>query len=482
MDPRRTLAARIVDPLVWTVLKRLPVLSRVSEWRESQWDDVPSFRARHERALTEILNHSLARLPYYRDAVRGLAPEDVAADPAAALSAFPVLEKRDLAAHADALTCDTGRGAFWNTTGGSTGEPARFLQDRVFQTNALATTMLMYEWAGVPRGSRHMKLWGAPRDLGSGRVAARRRVWDWLSNRTTLDAFNMSELTMRSYAERISASRPVCLEGYSDALYELATLVQRLGLEMDPPGAIVSSAGTLLPHMRETIERSFGAAVFDRYGTREVGNVAAECDRHDGLHVFGETVIVEVVDADGRSVGVDEEGEMLVTTLTNYTMPLIRYRIGDRAVRGADRCSCGRPYPLLARVLGRSESSVVRPDGGVVLPEFFIHVIGVEYNDGSIAKFQVVQESASRLTIVIVPFEGAGEKALAHADAIRARIRQVMGDCEIEFVLAERIDPTPTGKHLYVINRMERGGRMERGDGMDRNDRMDRGERMESGG
>ena len=315
--------------------------------------------------------------------------------------------------------------------------------------------MLFYEWAGVPQGASHIRLWGAPRDLGRGSAARRRRVANWLFNRTTLNAFDMSEQTMRRYAEIIARRRPACLEGYADALYELAVRVERLGLPMTAPGAIVSSAGTLLPHMREKIGSAFGAEVFDRYGAREVSGVAAECDRHEGLHVFGETTVVEVVDEGGRAVGEGEEGEVLVTNLHNYTMPLIRYRIGDRAVRGADRCSCGRPYPLLLRVAGRSESSVHRPGGGIVPSEFFIHVIGVEYNDGSIGKFQVIQEALDRITVVIVPSEGAGERALAREDEMRTRLREAVGDCEIRFVLVDHIDPTPTGKHMYVVNRVE---------------------------
>jgi phenylacetate-CoA ligase len=455
MNPRRILASRISDPLLWKVLKRYPVLDRLSEWRRRQWDTPAALEVRQTRALGALLGHALTRVPYYAERVPGLTPEGAASAPGGSLAAFPVLEKRDLILHADSLACEMDRGSYWNLTGGSTGEPVRFRQDIVYQTHALATTMLFYEWAGVPHGARHIKLWGAPRDLGSGKVARRRRVADWLFNRITLDAFDMSEQTMRRYTETISRSRPACLEGYANALYELAIRVERHGLPMTAPGVIVSSAGTLLPHMRERIESAFGTEVFDRYGTREVGNVAAECDRHEGLHVFGETTIVEVVDEDGRAVGEGEEGEILVTNLHNYTMPLIRYRIGDRAVRGADRCSCGRPYPLLERVVGRSESCVRRMDGGVVPSEFFIHVIGVEYNDGSIGKFQVVQEALDSLTVVIVPSEGAGERALARQDEIRARIRQMVGDCEVTFVLTDHIAPTPTGKHMYVVNRME---------------------------
>jgi len=82
----------------------------------------------------------------------------------------------------------------------------------------------------------------------------------------------------------------------------------------------------------------------------------------------------------------------------------------------------------------------------------------VEYNDGSIGKFQVVQEALDRITVIIVPVEGAGERALAHDDEIRARIQQMVGDCEISFVLADRIDPTPTGKHMYVISNVRGSG------------------------
>ncbi len=455
MDLRRALASRVSDPLLWKVVKRYPVLDRLSEWKERQWDAPSAFEERQTRALGALLAHALARVPYYAERTSGLTPSAAESGPWAALAAFPVLEKRDLALHADSLTCEMDRGSYWNLTGGSTGEPVQFLQDRVFQTGALATTMLFFEWAGAPRGGKHVKLWGAPRDLGSGKVALRKRAADWMFNRTTLDAFDMSERTMRRYAEVISRSRPACLEGYADALYELAVRVRRLSLPMNPPGSIVSSAGTLLPHMREAIEGAFGASVFDRYGTREVGNVANECDRHEGLHVFGETTVVEIVDESGLAVKEGEEGEILVTNLLNYTMPLIRYRIGDRAVRGAELCSCGRPYPLLARVSGRSESCVRRRDGGVVLPEFFIHVIGVEYNDGSIGKFQVIQEAVDRLTVVVVASEGAGARALAKEDEMRARIKQMVGDCEVRFVLADRIEPTPTGKHMYVVNMMK---------------------------
>jgi len=187
--------------------------------------------------------------------------------------------------------------------------------------------------------------------------------------------------------------------------------------------------------------------------------MAGECDRREGLHVFGETVVLEVVDDSGREVAEGEEGDVLVTTLWNYTMPLIRYRVGDRAIRGPNRCSCGRPYPLLNRVTGRSGASFPRPGGGTVVPEFFIHVIGVECSDASIAKFQVVQEAMDRITVKVVLSSGVEVIPSQLQERITAHIHDAMGEgCEVCFSIEDEIAPTPTGKYIYTMSLVEKKG------------------------
>ena len=303
-----------------------------------------------------------------------------------------------------------------------------------------------------------VKLWGAARDLNAGTKMGR-WLGEFVYNRRALDAFEMSEDTMRGYVERLSKFRTVCLEGYADALYELAKFTAGNDLSIPKPRAIVSSASTLHPHMRDLIEGAFGASVFNRYGGRETGGMAGECDRHEGLHAFGDTVVLEVVDDSGHEVGEGEEGDVLVTTLWNYTMPLIRYRVGDRAIRGPNRCSCGRPYPLLKRVTGRSGASFPRLGTGTVVPEFFIYVIAVECNDGSIAKFQVVQESMDRIVIRIVLNKGKKGIPSHLQEQIISRIRGAMGeDCDVRFSIEDEIAPTPTGKYINTVSLVEREG------------------------
>ncbi len=457
---RVELTARVIDPMVWGVIKRIPFHTFLSQFRRGQWDDAETFSRRQARNLFRILSHAATRVPFYMSA-SGTAPlEAMERDPLRALASFPILEKTDLRDNLGDLTCEMGRGTFRDSSGGSTGEPVTVMKDKVFLGASLAAAQFFYEWTGVSRGERTVKLWGAARDLNAGSRIGR-RLSELVYNRKLLNAFEMSGETMRGYIERLSEFRPACLEGYADALYELARFTADSGLSIPAPRAIISSASTLHPHMRDLIENTFGASVFDRYGGREAGGMAGECERHDGLHVFGETVVLEVVDDAGREVQEGEEGDVLVTSLWNYTMPLIRYRIGDRAIKGPERCSCGRPYPLLKRIAGRSGTSFPRPGGGTVVPEFFIHVIGVECNDGSIARFQIVQETLDRIVIRVVPTSGTNEISSHLQEQISARIHDAMGEgCDVRFSIEEEIPPTPTGKHIYTVSLVEkeRGG------------------------
>jgi phenylacetate-CoA ligase len=207
--------------------------------------------------------------------------------------------------------------------------------------------------------------------------------------------------------------------------------------------------------MRETIERVFRAPVFDRYGTREAGMVASECDRHNGLHVFEETTYLELLDRNDHEVDVGEGGEAVSTNLWNYTMPQIRYRIGDHVVKGQRECSCGRTYPLIECVVGRSASAFTRPDGGLVLPNFWIRLFAVEFNTGDIEKYQFVQEDVDRIVVRVVPRPGRPAPGEKLRKAVHARINDAMGaECDVEFTVVDDIPPTSSGKHLYSVSKV----------------------------
>jgi len=452
---RKTFATRVIDPIVWK-RKRMPVGAQLKEFRAQQWDDAETVERRQADRLRGLLTHAVTRVPYYRERVTDLTPADIEADPWASLAAFPILEKEDVRHRLDDLTCDMGRGKMIERTGGSTGLPLVFYRDRYSQTASFASTQLFYDWAGVGRGERRVRIWGSPRDFAAQRSPAMRFL-NFFHDRTLLDAFAMGEAQMREYIRFLNRRPPVSFEGYTTAIYNLAEFVDRRGLEVPTPRVVVVGGSTLHPHMREKIEAVFRAPVFDHYGSHEVGVTAAECDRHNGLHVFGETSFAELVDRNGRPTPVGELGELVVTQLWEYTMPFIRYRTGDQAVMSGRACDCGRAYPLLDHVAGRSNDCFVRADGGLVVPEIMTRLFGLVYNTGDVRSFQAIQESIDGITIRVALEPASDGLPQEVQEGIASRIRETMGaPCEIGFEFVDEIEPSPSGKHFYLISKVAR--------------------------
>ena len=378
-----------------------------------------------------------------------------------ALTDIPLLGRATLRREFDRLRSDDLDRRSWrlNATGGSTGEPVRFIQDRAADTWRLAIELLFDQWSGVRPGMRRLRLWGSEPDLFAGREPLKERLYRWRRNEITLNSFRMTLAQMRTYAERINAWRPDHILGYADSLYELSRFFEHSGLAVHSPESLMSSSGTLLPHQRGTIERVFRAPVFDRYAAREFGAMAGEDGTHQGMVVAAPGNEVEILRPDGAPAGPGEEGEMVVTSLTNYAMPLIRYRIGDLACP-AERGSARTGWPVLSKVTGRVTDTLVRPGGGVVSALYFIHLVGVVLRAAWIRRFQVVQEDLSRIVVHLVlepPATESDPEFLPRIRELADKIRLVMGPgCAVEFQVREEILPEPSGKYRYVISRVPR--------------------------
>jgi phenylacetate-CoA ligase len=213
----------------------------------------------------------------------------------------------------------------------------------------------------------------------------------------------MTEDDMANCINLINRFRPKMIRAYADAIYEISRFVSRRGLTVKAPELIHTGAGVLHDFMRGEIERVFGCPVYDHYGSREVGSLASECSSHDGLHIMMEHNLIEVLATGGRPCRPGEPGEIVVTNLNNYAMPLIRYKIGDIGIRLDDGvCPCGCTYPRLKQVIGRTGDIFIGEKGQIVLPAFFIHLLGVIFNRADLKKFQVIQKEKGKLIVKFI--------------------------------------------------------------------------------
>lgn len=421
--------------------------------KRNQWLTPIEIAAIQEERLESLIVYSYHHVPYFRkafDRVGLIAHGSVRLD---RFDQLPVLDKPGIRRDYHALTSDESRSlhAFENRTGGSTGEPLVVLQDRDgVRRSGSAVLRFFYDWHGIGVGDREVKVWGLEADLFYPSRFSFKSIVEWASGIRMLNAFRMTPETMHDYIRFLGEYHPLVLRGYSANLYELALFVEEHKLHIHPPRIVVSSAGTLYDHLREKISSVFGAPVFNHYGSREMHNMAMECPQSSGLHINAFTHMIEVVDDRGQACPPGVEGDLVVTSLVNRAMPLIRYRIGDRGALAGVPCRCGRGLPVLATLSGRRVDCLHTRDGSVIPGLFFVHLLGVHLKNHPVDKFQVIQESYNsvRFRLVLNQVENLPPET---SDELREKTRLVMGErCKIEIDVVDEIKPLPSGKYQYI--------------------------------
>jgi phenylacetate-CoA ligase len=253
---------------------------------------------------------------------------------------------------------------------------------------------------------------------------------------------------MRRYVETLNQLRPRLIVAYAQAAYELAQFVEREGLTLLPQQAVVTSAGTLYPFMREKIARVFGCSVYNWYGSREVSHIACEMPGVDGLWVAPWGNFVEILDDDERPVEPGREGNIVVTCLTNYAMPLIRYWIGDRGALVPDSSTSGPGVQILSHVSGRNVDVFRTRDQTLIDGEYFTHLL---YFRPWVWKFQVVQRSHEQILYKVVGNDS--EPPRSELEDITAKTRLVMGPhCQVDFQFLPELPPHASGKFRYTVS------------------------------
>jgi phenylacetate-CoA ligase len=430
----------------------------LADMRERQFAPAEDVRAQTQKRLGDLLLSARQSVPYYRGIMRGLGvnDDDIRHDATGVLRQMPVLTKAELLSYFDDLTCDgiDLSSVKVNTSGGSTGEPARFIQDHSYHAAVSAGKVLFDEWTGYRRGDPRVYLWGAERDVLPGGASLRVRVGRWVRNEYWANTFRLGNARLEEFARLIARVKPAQVTAYVDAAYELARFMTRTGRQISGVGSVLTSAGTLYPSMREAIEQAFGAPVFNRYGSREVGDVACECDRHDGLHVNPHTHVVEIAAPDG-SIAAHGMGEVLVTSLVNFAMPLIKYRIGDQGCWAQRPCSCGRAWPLLTDVQGRI-NSVIRTSQGAVSSAALTSLLYFRDDSGrvpfvSFGRYQIVQ---TQRDLVVLRVEVLDDRAWSvERRVILEKLAAIFGsDVKLDVEVGLAGASSKSGKHQFIAS------------------------------
>jgi phenylacetate-CoA ligase len=424
-------------------LKRKPTFERLRELERTQWLPPAELAEYRAARLRRLIDFAYEHVAYFRERLdeRGLPPGRVQS--AADLERIPFLTRDVLQGHFDELRARaTLPRVHRRSSGGSTGTPVTVLVDMDRMGMGEAGRLRAHGWFGIPPGAREVVLWGTPARLSRTEIV--RRVRDRLLNSRLLSAFDMGEDALRRHASALLRFDPSKIYGYASACHLLAAHFERHGLR-PPRGlkAVFTTAEPLFDFQRKTIEAGLGCRAAVEYGCRDGGLVALECPE-GGLHIFAESMHVEIVDPDPEG-----RGEIVLTNFDSLAFPIIRYRTGDIGSLDPTPCPCGRSLPKLRSVEGRRTDFLVTPSGRVLHALAGIYILR---ESPLVHEFRIIQDAIDHLTIEIVP---TGEFTRAAAAALEAQFADGFGsDLRVDLVCLDRIARTPAGKFRYVESRI----------------------------
>ena len=438
----------LVNRLIFPLHERLkgkPTHRRLRELEDSQWLSPEALQELQWARLHRHLDWAYRQVPYYTRLLddHELPPRRVQSFEN--FARIPVLTKEILRDRfQDLQPRNRIRGVQRLSTGGSTGVPVTVLVDRERSAFTDATRLRAHRWFGADMGAREIVLWGSPIEVT--RQDRMRAFRDRLLNSRLLSAFDLGEDALARYASLLQAYRPDKLYGYASALALLAGYLARTGWRGDGrwPRAIFTTAESLYDFQRALIESAFGCRAAVEYGCRDGGLIANE-GPSGTPHIAAEGVLVEALGVRGDGAG---SGELLVTNLHSFAMPIIRYRTGDMGALAEGPCACGRGLPGLSGVEGRQTDFLVTPRGRVM------HALAVIYvlrEVPAIRQFQVVQERLDRVVVRIVP---AGEISDALRRTVAGRIAQLFDNAIAVDVETVEAIASPSGKHGEVISKV----------------------------
>lgn len=394
--------------------------------------------------LRSLLQHAYQTTRFYRERfdAAGFTPADF--QRAEDLQRLPPLTRQDLNAHLESLVslAFLRQGLQFDFTGGSTGLPTRFARSNACLSIKKANELRFNSWTGWKPGDRILYYWPALQDIGAngkGPLTLRRRLLD---RHLTLYAGRLSPRILQEHATLFRRFKPHLIRAFPSALQIFAAFLRERGIALPAPKAIITVGETLNAFQRQLFEEAFQSRVFNCYVSRECGNIAAECAEHDGLHVADELLHLEVVNAGNGAVG-----EILITDLTNFGMPLIRYRIQDASLIKHGACRCGRTLPRIDISAARLSDYLISPaDGAIVSGPTIIHYMFAE--GPKVGRFQIEQDRRDHLIVRMAGGRDANRQLVEHIATVAQRLFH--GQMRIDYEFVAGIPLLKSGKYQFV--------------------------------
>ncbi|MBS1626415.1 MAG: phenylacetate--CoA ligase family protein [Bacteroidetes bacterium] len=387
--------------------------------------------------LQSLLNHTIQSIPFYQKQNIQLTN-----NPYADIKQFPIMHKNLMKNNLHELLIYDKNKMVSEKSSGSSG-----IQGEVFMTvnesrKYQAIQTALWEWSGYKLGLPFLQ---TGMTLNRGLLKS---IKDFLFRVQYVNAYNLNKEQIIKNLHIAKKRNCKYFGGYASSLnvYAQTAIEEKIHLNLN---GVIAWGDKLFEHYKHNIANAFGNPILtELYGTTEGFVISATC-KYGNHHLLTPQTYIELLDKNGNEVKPGEIGYVVTTRLDAPSFPLIRYYLGDLAIKADEheKCKCGRALPILKKIIGRDTDIIHTPTGKALIVHFFT---GIFEHFNEIKQFRVIQKTKNNIEIEFIPSETFTQFTL---EKIKAEIYKKAEEAfPITFSEVSTIPATASGKPQIVQN------------------------------
>ena len=397
-----------------------------------------------KKGLKSIINHAFHTVPYYKEYFNNITTN-------VSIKDFPILTKELLREQKERLISNEFSENMLqkNYSSGSSGIQSFSFSEKKHKYFLQGIQSHWYLWSGYKIGNPVLQFGISPKRTFP------KNIKDLLYNVHYLNSFSLDKQDHLHTIQTVKNKKIEYIIGYPSAINEFAKVMIEAGENHTIKG-IISLGDKLFPHFKNNFNKAFNTPkIIDTYGCAE-GLLMACSNDLEYYYIMSPHVYIEIVDDFGNEVNDGQLGHVLVTSLTNKAMPMIRYKLGDLAIKlPREKYPKDRKfnYPLLEKIVGRETDVILTPNGKTLIVHSFTGI--VEYYP-EIKQYKITQNELDSIL-----FEYITDENFNFTEASLLSIQKEIdlltaGTLEIKFEKVASIKASPSGKPQIIESSLKK--------------------------
>lgn len=412
-------------------------IKELHRWRQISTYSPWQLQSLQKEKLEKLLLHATTFIPYYRHL-----NIPISGDPYNDIKKFPLLTKYGLQQYSKDLQSGTAKGLIVEKSSGSSGVQSEVYMSKKESSQSQAAMIFLWEFSGYKLGDKIIQTGITP---NRGLIKS---VKDTIFRTTYVNAYDLSEEKLCYYLRKAKKEGHLFLTGFAASLNSFAKAAIANNIDVSFK-SVISWGDKLFDHYKNNIQNAFNnPLITELYGSTEGFVISGSCE-YKQHHILTPHVYLELLDKDGNETKPGDLGYVVVTRLDAYHFPLIRYYLGDLAIRedSKTKCFCGRSFPVLTKIIGRDTDIVQTPSGKDLIVHFFT---GIFEHFQQIIQFRILQRETGKIEIEYIPSPAFRSEILMQIEKImHQKANEVF---PVSWHCVTEISNTKSGKPQIIQN------------------------------